>query len=108
MTNIYRTALNVQDASNPSGVILSLSREILPGIQAEPQYRAEGTAYIYNHPAYILFIDKLASLIPGVWLQDTDMKLADAYQDCRLKAEGLEAVEAARQTDGPLSPEVRS
>jgi len=99
MANIYRTALQVQDASNPSGVILSLSREILPGIQAEPQYREIGTKYIYTHPAYILFIDKLASLIPGVYLHETSMQVADAYEACRTFAEGLEAVEARKLRD---------
>jgi hypothetical protein len=88
MTNIYRTALQVQDASNPSGVILSLSREILPGIQAEPEYREQGTRYIYNHPAFILFIDKLASL-SGHWLSGDDM--LDYYRVCEERAAAIEA-----------------
>src|SRR5215471_8239278 len=108
MTNIYRTALQVQDASNPSGVILSLSREILPGIQAEPGYREQGTAYLAKHPALLLFLDKLVSLTGAGYIHDMNMEIADAYSTCEERAVGLEAVEAAHLPGGPLSEEAQS
>jgi len=79
MTNIYRLALQVQDASNPAGVINSLAREILPGIQAEPEYREQGTAYLAQHPALLLFLDKLVSLTGHGWINDHDGAISLAY-----------------------------
>jgi hypothetical protein len=91
--NIYRLALQVQDASNPSGVVISLANEVMPAIRLEPEYRAQGTAYISTHPAFVLFVDKLASMIPGVYLHDSDMQVADAYSACHEKADAIEAAE---------------
>jgi hypothetical protein len=108
MTNIYRTALQVQDASNPSGVVNTLAKEIMPGIRNEAGYREQGTKYIATHPAYILFLDKLVSLTGVAWVNDMGGAISQAYEDCRILAEGLEAVEAARLPGGPLSEEVRS
>jgi hypothetical protein len=103
VTNIYRTALQVQDASNPSGVVNSLANEILPGIRLEPGYHEQGTAYIKRHPAFILFLDKLVSLTGVAWMHDTDMAISQAYTDCETLATGLEAVEAAHLPGGPLA-----
>jgi hypothetical protein len=103
--NIYRLALQVQDASNPNGVVNTLANEIMPAIRNEPGYREQGTAYLSTHPVLILFLDKLASMT-GHWLSGDD--LSDYWQDCTTKAEGLEAVEAARLPGGPLGEEVRS
>lgn len=108
MTNIYRTALQVQDASNPSGVIHSLKNEILPGIQAEPGYAEQGTRYLAEHPALLLFLDKLVSLTRKGWITDHDGAISQAYRDCEDRAEALEAVAAAHLTDGPLSDEVQA
>jgi hypothetical protein len=103
MQNIYRLALQVQDASNPNGVANSLVNEVLPAIRAEAGYREQGTRYILTNPAYILFIDKLVSMIPGVWTNDDSGRVSWAYSECHVLAEGLEAVEAAKLTDGPLA-----
>lgn len=62
MSNIYKLALQVQDASNPNGVINSLANEVMPAIRDEPEYRRIGTTYITEHPALILFLDKLNSM----------------------------------------------
>lgn len=60
--SIYQTALDVQNASNPNGVINTLANEILPAIRAEADYAKLGTAYVTHHPVLILFLDKLNSL----------------------------------------------
>lgn len=99
MTNIYRTALQVQDASNPSGVILSLAREILPGIQAEPEYREQGTAYLAKHPALLLFLDKLVSLTGAGWITDPNGAISQAYDACSERAGQAEWIDAALQAD---------
>lgn len=98
MTNIYRLALQVQDASNLNGVALSFVNEVLPAIRLEAGYLEQGTAYLNSHPTVLLFLDKMASL-SGHWLEGD---LAEAYADCRIKAEGLDAVAAAalRGEDG--------
>ena len=103
MTNIYRLALQVQDASNISGVLHSLNNEVLPAIRKEAGYNEQGTAYMERHPALILFLDKIVSLTRIGWLHDTDMQISEAYTACHEFAEGLEAVEAAHQPGGPLA-----
>lgn len=94
MTNIYRLALQVQDASNPSGVVNSLAREIMPGIRDEAGYREQGTAYIRRHPAFLLFLDKLVSMTDAGWIHDSGMFIADAYTACNDRADALESAEA--------------
>ena len=79
MTNIYRLALQVQDASNPSGVILSLANEVLPAIREEQGYKDQGTQYLATHPVLLLFLDKLVSLTGAGYISDTRMQIADAY-----------------------------
>lgn len=108
MTNIYRLALQVQDASNINGVVRSLQVEVMPAIREEPGYAEQGTAYVATHPALLLFLDKLVSLTRKGWISDTDGSIMDAYKICHERAEALEAVEAAHRTDGPLSDEVQA
>ena len=103
MTNIYRLALQVQDASNMSGVVNSLANEVMPAVRLEPGYREQGTAYINGHPAVLLFLDKLVSLTRKGWIHDQDMAISQAYTDCETLATGLEAVEAAHLPGGPLA-----
>lgn len=79
MTNIYRLALQVQDASNISGVINSLQNEVLPAIREEQGYKDQGTRYMAEHPVMLLFLDKLVSLTRKGWIHDEDMAIADAY-----------------------------
>ena len=89
MQNIYKLALDVQDASNPNGVINSLATVIMPAIREEPGYREQGTPYIYTHPAYILFIDKLVSMIPGCYTTDQSGVISAAYDRCHEKAQAV-------------------
>lgn len=107
MTNIYRLALQVQDASNPSGVINSLANEVLPAIRQEPGYVEHGTQYLASHPVMLLFLDKLVSLTHLGYISDHDMAISKAYDRCHELAEGLEAVESASLPGGPLDPEIR-
>lgn len=100
MTNIYRLALQVQDASNISGVIHSLHNEVLPAIRLEAAFIEQGNSYMEKHPALILFLDKIVSLTRIGWLHDEDMAISKAYDDCKLYAEGIEAVEAKHRAEG--------
>lgn len=55
-------ALDVQDASNLSGVVHSFSEQVMPALWEEAHKRGEGTAWVNHHPIATLFIDKLVSL----------------------------------------------
>ena len=87
MTNIYKLALQVQDASNISGVLHSLSNEVLPAIRLEAGYREQGTAYMAQHPALILFLDKIVSLTHIGFIHDLDFKISEAYTACHRLAD---------------------
>lgn len=103
MKNIYRLALDVQDASNISGVIHSLHNEVLPAIRLEPGYIETGTRYMNEHPVMLLFLDKLVSLTRKGWITDHDMAISNAYSVCNEFAQGMEAVAAAKLPGGPLA-----
>jgi hypothetical protein len=92
--NIYRLALQVQDASNPAGVINSLAREVLPAIQAEPGYKEQGTQYLAEHPVLLLFLDKLVSLTHKGFIHDHDLAISDAYSVCHEMIEAEDSAEA--------------
>jgi len=94
MTNIYRLALQVQDASNIQGVIRSLQTEILPAIRLEAGYTEQGTSYVAEHPAVLLFLDKLVSLTHAGFIHDFDLKISNAYTECAVKAEQYEQRQA--------------
>ena len=93
--NIYRLALSVQDASNPSGVVISLANEVMPAIRLEPGYHEQGTQYLRTHPVLLLFLDKLVSMTDAGWIHDSAMHIADAYDTCTSRAAEIEAIEAA-------------
>jgi hypothetical protein len=95
MQNIYRLALQVQDASNISGVIHSLHNEVLPAIRQEPGYT--GTDSIAQHPVVLLFLDKIVSLTRKGWITEYEGSISEAYRLCNELAEGLAAAEAARE-----------
>ena len=99
--NIYRLALQVQDASNISGVIHSLETEVLPAIRQEPGYT--GTRYIESHPVVLLFLDKIVSLTRKGWITDHESSISEAYRVCEEFALGMEAVAAAKREGGALS-----
>lgn len=62
--NIYRQALQVQDACSPRGVLHSFYTEIMPAIVAEVEAETghASTDAICRHPAFVLFASKLDSL----------------------------------------------
>jgi len=82
--SIYQTALDVQDASNPNGVINTLANEIMPAIREEAGYREVGTQYVKDHPALILFLDKLNSLcgLQSIGDQASYDRISAAYAAC--------------------------
>jgi hypothetical protein len=93
--NIYRQAIDVQNASNPSGVIHTLAEEILPGVQAEPGYREQGTSYLRTNPALVLFMFKLADMFGIAYLSgDSINRYGDMEDECLKRAETAEALEA--------------
>lgn len=87
MKNIYRTAVEIQNASNPNGVILTLANEILPAVQREPGYREQGTPYLENHPALVLVTYKLAEMLGiAVLSGDSINRYADMEDECLKRA----------------------
>jgi hypothetical protein len=105
MVNIYRLALQVQDASNPNGVINSLANEVMPAIRDEPDYRKIGTQYIKDHPALILFLDKLNSLcgIQSIGDADSYDRISKAYAACNERAKAPDQVRNPAGSNVPMT-----
>jgi hypothetical protein len=61
MMNIYKEAIEVQDACNLSGVIHSFSK-VMDEIWKEAKDNGEGTYYVNHHPVAIMFSSKISSL----------------------------------------------
>lgn len=92
--SIYRTAIEIQNASNPSGVILALRHEILPAVQAEPGYREQGTKYLQNHPALVLFMYKLSEMFGILCLSgDSINRYGDMEEECEKRAKVDESLQ---------------
>jgi hypothetical protein len=92
--SIYRTAIEIQNASNPSGVILALRHEILPAVQAEPGYREQGTKYLESHPALVLFMYKLSEMFGILCLSgDSVNRYGDMEEECEKRAKTDEALQ---------------
>lgn len=104
MHNIYKLALQVQDASNINGVIRSLQVEIMPAIRDEPGYRDQGMPYLASHPALILFLDKLNSMtqLQSIGDERSYDIISQAYAVCHARAED------PNWDLQPVAPEVRS
>jgi hypothetical protein len=60
-SNIYKEAIQVQDACNLSGVAHSFSR-ILDSIWEEARSLGKGTEYVNTHPVCKMFADKITDL----------------------------------------------
>jgi hypothetical protein len=58
---LAQQALDIQDASNLSGVAHAFSRGVRI-LSDEARKRGEGTEWVNEHPIVSLFLDKLASL----------------------------------------------
>jgi len=57
-----KLALDVQNASNLSGVLHSLDEIVSDVIWPAARRQAKGTAYVNSHPIVTLFLHKLTSL----------------------------------------------
>lgn len=93
--NIYRTAIEIQNASNPNGVIRTLEHEIMPAVREEPGYREQGTSYLSTHPALVLFMYKLSEMFGIVCLSgDSVNRYGDMEEECLKRAKVAEDLEA--------------
>jgi hypothetical protein len=88
----YKTALDIQDACNLSGVVYRWAR-IMERVCNEGYERGEGTEWKNSHPINVLFASKIASLTVCKPLQ-----FDEAYDAC-LREAGLEV----ESTTTPLS-----
>src|SRR5947209_15692787 len=95
MQNIYKIAVDCQDACNLSGVAHSLASEVLPQVWEEVRANGGGTAEVNRHPAIRLILSKLADLA-GLVPDDMGQYGAD-YTLCSSRA--LEAARAAETAD---------
>lgn len=78
--NIYKMAIQVQDACNMLGVVNSLHKDILP----EVHMTVSGTKGINTNPAVQLFAFKIAALATGECLCDVSMAMfGRAYDLCK-------------------------
>jgi hypothetical protein len=59
LKQLAQDALNVQDASNLMGVVISFNNAM---VELRRIYPSEGTEFINTHPIAQLWIDKLADL----------------------------------------------
>jgi hypothetical protein len=76
---LAQQSLDVQDASNLSGVVHSFSKA-MDVLWAEARLHGHGTAWINHHPIVTLFVDKLASLNGS---QDNSSVVFSAYDKVR-------------------------
>jgi len=89
---IYQLALDVQTASNLTGVILSLA-EVAQVVREEMEERGESTATenVNRHPAMVLMIYKMAELcgIPnaGLYADEVLQHNHQVYNTCRDRAQ---------------------
>ena len=80
-----KTALDVQDACNLSGVVFSFAK-VMQVICDEAHRLGKGTDWKNRHPIVILFLDKLADLA-GCCDRGTGLTFSRAYDACRALAE---------------------
>jgi hypothetical protein len=79
----YWNAINVQNACNLSGVILSFS-EAMEKIGEEARHKERGTSWKNKHPIAILFACVVANLTTGDLINTA--YYAEAYRICHKKA----------------------
>ncbi len=85
--NIYKQAIQVQDACNMLGVVNTLHTEILPAVREE--YKNGSTLDINTHPAVQMFAFKIAALASGECLCNVSMEMfSKAYDVCKARANG--------------------
>ena len=78
-TKDYKDAIQVQDACNLSGVVISFA-EVTKRLNNDPEYT--GTAWVRNHPISQLYAAKIADLcgLSYEWP-------CDAYEKCKYVSE---------------------
>ena len=85
MGNMYKTALDLQDACNPQGVTKEIARlcdQIADELRGESGFA--GTDEIRRHPVFTLVVDKLYDMAGR---PDT-FAYGKAYDVCKERAEG--------------------
>ena len=83
--NIYRTALEIQDASNLSGVVYQFARD-MKLICDEVRAAGGGTDHINRHPACRLFAEQIAWLA-GAGSCSNHKSYLRAHALCKQKAD---------------------
>ena len=83
--SIYRNALDVQTASNLSGVILQFARD-MERINAEVRANGGGTEQVNKHPVCRLYAEQIAWLTGASGCDNPDT-YNQAYDACQRKVE---------------------
>jgi hypothetical protein len=94
--NVYRNALDVQSASNLSGVVLQFARDMVR-INAEVRADGGGTEQVNRHPVCRLYAEQIAWLT-GTGCCSDHATYSKAHDACRRKAEEEESDTRAEKT----------
>ena len=97
--NIYRNALDVQSASNLSGVVFQFARD-MERINADVRANGGGTEQVNKHPVCRLYAEQIAWLTGAGGCADHST-YAVAHDACRRKADEEERQSAAQQERVP-------
>lgn len=81
-------ALDIQNASNLSGVAITLSETLTETIWPEALRIGRGTEWVNQHPIVTLFLDKLNSLNRIQCFCDSDRRVSSAYDAVHKMAQG--------------------
>ena len=85
MSSIYRNALDVQSASNLSGVVLQFARD-MKRINEEARATGGGTDQVNRHPVCRLYAEQIAWLTGAGGCADPET-YRRAHDACRRKVE---------------------
>lgn len=84
-----QTAMDIQDASNISGVINTLHEIVMETLWPEARRRGAETKWVNTHPIIHLFAYKIMAL-NGAEPLSQDTVYWEKYEDCARIASGLE------------------
>lgn len=102
--NVYRNALDVQEASNLSGVVHQFSRDMRV-VCEEVRSNGGGTDQINHHPVCRLYAEQVAWL-SGAGSCANHSSYLRAHDECKKRAEDPQAEEEAKPDFGPWAQEV--
>lgn len=88
----YKVALQIQDASNVSGLAHSFS-EVISLIWKEAHAIGKGTDWVNSHPITVLYADKIMSLTSGEDRYETFAKAYAKAQEAVVRLERDEVVD---------------